>query len=226
MARENLNYSKEGQNKKFDLFARELVVANSTQSNAYLAAHPEADGSDKHDLSVRAYRFKKRPEVQARIRYWEKKRQEAFAFDIKELATLLHDMAFHDIADFYDEKGHVLPIHEIPERLRRLIKKVEHGLHYREVVDPKTGVVTQEPVMTIAKYELESRKSAIDKIIELGGVLAPTDERDSSEPVNKKQLARKILNLMHQAGNETALAIEQSADEQSASSNGATGNEQ
>jgi len=80
---------------------------------------------------VSACQLLRRPQVAAYIalRTAEERKKAEKNFDITQERVLseLAGIAYCDPADLYDEDGKLLPIRDMPERVRRAIASIEHG---------------------------------------------------------------------------------------------------
>jgi len=104
----------------------------------------------------------------------------------------------NDPAGMYDENSHIKPIHEIPEHIRKTMVGIEHGVINHVGYVDSAQVVT--PTTYIQKYRQESRINALNKLLEfkLEEHAKPLDKKEHGE-IGIKQLARKILKLVHDA---------------------------
>jgi len=187
-------YSKD---QRIQIFAEE-IVKGSTQSDAYRKAYPSCKKWKAATVWNEASKFAAQHEVSTRINELRQQAMRIFDFEITEILNSYYNIALNDPAEMYDENGHIKPIHEIPEHIRKTMVGIEHGtINHVEHVD---GAEVVFPMTYIQKYKLESRVNALNKLLEFKQEeLASPPEKKEHGVVDTKQLARRILKLVHDA---------------------------
>ena len=98
----------------------------------------------------------------------------------------------------YDSQGNMKSIHEIPEEIRMTFNVIENGSMNRiKWVD---GEQVTEPIAYIRRVRQQDRQKALDKLLDFAQdkLTKPPEGKDRGE-VDTKQLARRILKLVHDA---------------------------
>jgi len=194
MRRIQMPYSKE---QRIQIFAEEIVKGTS-QSDAYRKAYPNCKKWKAATVWNEASKFAASHEVSTRVNELKQQARKLFDCEITEILEGYYNIAMNDPAEMYDENGHIKPIHEIPEHIRKTMDGIEHGtINHVEYVD---GAEVVTPMTYIQKYKLESRVNALNKLLEYkqGELASPPEGKERSE-VDIKQLARRILKLVHDA---------------------------
>ena len=187
-------YSKE---QRIQVFAEE-IVKGATQSDAYRKAYPHTNKWQNESVWPKASKFAADDKVVTRVKLLKQQAKKLFDCEITEILEGYYIIAMNDPAEMYDENSHIKPIHEIPEHIRKTMVGIEHGtINHVEYVD---GAEVVTPATYIQKYKLESRVNALNKLLEFKQEeLASPPEKKEHGVVDTKQLARRILKLVHDA---------------------------
>lgn len=138
-----------GMTPKQELFCLEyLKDLNATA--AYKRAGYKA--RTDHVAEVEGHKLLRNPEIAKKIQEAMNKRAEKLEITAERVLTEIARIAYVDISRAYDEKGRLLPLHEMPEDVRRAISGVEVA---EERVD---GVVVGE----VRKVKFWDKKGSLD----------------------------------------------------------------
>jgi len=187
-------YSKD---QRTQIFAEE-IVKGSNQTDAYLKAYPNAKSMKRDTIWKRASEFAKLSQVMGRINDLKSKASEKFEIDVDKILRGYTAIAFNDPAKMYDSQGNMKSIHEIPEEIRMTFNVIENGSMNRiKWVD---GEQVTEPITYIQRIRQQDRQKALDKLLDfvVGERQKLPEEKERGE-VDTKQLARRILKLVHDA---------------------------
>ena len=187
-------YSKD---QRTQIFAEE-IVKGSNQTDAYLKAYPNAKSMKRDTIWKRASEFAKLSQVTGRINDLRVKASEKFEIDVDRILRGYTAIAFNDPAKMYDSQGNMKSIHEIPEEIRMTFNVIENGSMNRiKWVD---GEQVTEPIAYIRRVRQQDRQKALDKLLDFAQdkLTKPPEGKDRGE-VDTKQLARRILKLVHDA---------------------------
>lgn len=106
-------------NEQQEVFVREFCI-HLNQTKAAISA-----GYSKKSATVQASKLLIIPNIQARAKYLLEKKYEKSGLTAKRVLLEFMRIAFVDVAQAYDQDGHLLPIHEMPEDVRRAIAGIE-----------------------------------------------------------------------------------------------------
>jgi len=182
---------------RIQVFAEE-IVKGATQTDAFKKAYPNCKKWKDATVWNEASKFAALHEVSTRVNLLKQQAKKLFDCEITEILESYYNIAMNDPAEMYDESGHIKPIHEIPEHIRKTMVGIEHGtINHVEYVH---GAEIVTPATYIQKYRQESRISALNKLLEFKQEeLASPPEKKEHGVVDTKQLARRILKLVHDA---------------------------
>lgn len=128
-------------------------------------------------------RLRRKPEVSARIEQLMAERAGELQIDAKAVLARLWEISTVDIADFYDEHGAMLKVHEMPASTRRAI----HSLDVEDI--QIHGVKVGE----IKKLKLESKLTALREVgRHLGMFQDKLDLSGSVQNLTDEQIDAKI----------------------------------
>ena len=106
-----------------ELFVHEYVNNGGNATAAYRSAHN--GGVKDSTAAVEACKLLRTPKIRAALEATRQERIRQLAMEGDEAIALLSLRARADIAQLYDEKGELLPIHQIPESVRLAIKSIK-----------------------------------------------------------------------------------------------------
>jgi phage terminase small subunit len=97
-------------------FAQLVVLYGERKYVAYRKAFPLTKASDQV-CAVRASKMLRHPMVEARVEELREKAERALDVSVEKIGRQLARIAFMDLRDCFDDKGALLPMHELPEHV-------------------------------------------------------------------------------------------------------------
>lgn len=134
-------------------------------------------GYSAKSAGYQGYQLLQNPLVKARIAELRDHALEEIGVTRERLLLELSRLSYVDTADAYDKLGQLLPIHEMPENVRRAITKIKVYEHIHPVKD---GSGEKELVGFTKEVEFAQKKGAIDSLAKIMGI-AP-DKLEHSGP--------------------------------------------
>jgi len=131
---------------------------------AYAKSGLWSEGTSEVEAKAEARKLVATPACKERIAYYRSLMAAMAHISLANIVTQLTTAASFDIADMYDDEGHVLPVSRIPEEVRRCI----------------TGIKVTElgGDMSRTEFKLMDRNKALDSLIRLDslekGTATPT----------------------------------------------------
>ena len=106
-----------------ELFALDYLGNGHNATAAYKAAHPKAS---QRTAEVEGSKTLRKPEVSRFIDAERAARKKRLRMDGDEALEAITVYARADIGELFNQNGELLPIHQIPLRVRRAIKSIKH----------------------------------------------------------------------------------------------------
>lgn len=96
---------------------------------------------DEHNISIGDLHYlMRKPEWASLVKKAERERLQRLQYDADDTLRLLIEIAFADPADCFDEAGMLLPLADIPPRVRRCIKTIDYGKNKVTMMDKGTAL--------------------------------------------------------------------------------------
>jgi phage terminase small subunit len=164
-------------------FAR-LAVLLGDHNRAYRAAY-NAENMSQVSVRAAASRLRDKATVVQRIQHWQALADRKLEVSVERIAKELARVGFVDPADLYDEKGEVIPVHMLPEDVRRAISSVKTTLKGREIrfwnknealhtmgkwkrmVVDKVEIVDPNDPQNLTDEQLEAELRALDETLKV-----------------------------------------------------------
>lgn len=157
--------SKPGLNPKQHRFAQEyLVDGNATQ--AAIRA-----GYSKASAHVQGCELLKNPKVAAAVKAGQGDQDEETRARRARYRVELDRIALADLGQAYDKEGKLLPLHEMPEDIRRTIAGIESEELWDDVADEETGRMRREHTGTVVKVKSWNKEKALELAMRAEGML-------------------------------------------------------
>ena len=132
--------------------------------------------------------------IRARIQALRDEMAEGFNITRERIALEYSRIAFLDPRKFYDENGHLIPVHQLDEdvsaaiagvelEVQRPVKAVGLGIDDNGDIVSETGEITT----TVVKVKHASKREALDSLVKMMGYAAPTKTEVSGpdgQPIN------------------------------------------
>lgn len=177
------------------LFAHEYII-DQNQTQAAIRA-----GYAVKAASVSGHELIRKPNVLKLIKELQEQREKRLNFDADRVLGMLVGQVTADVADLYDEDGHIRPVSEWPMPFRQgLVKEVTSRYEY-EMIDGK-----KEAVGRITSVKIHDRKQQMVLIGRHIGIQAFADPRTSQ---GQQQQVEKPLDELKQEIVGTGLRIRQ-----------------
>ena len=124
-------------------FVLEYLGNGYNATAAYARAHPNVT---RATAAVEGWRLLRNPNIAKVLKREEARRWKALEMNGEEAVALISATARADVAEAYDEAGHILPVRQWPKRLRMAVKSVKDGqvtlqdsLRARQLIAEMTG---------------------------------------------------------------------------------------
>lgn len=120
--------------------AAEEHFLGASKAEAYRRAFAIKDGWDAQRIADNAYRVFKRPEVKAYLAQLAKDAEEQYEIRKHLVLAKLTASATANAQDLYDDKGQLIPIHQLPREVAATINSIEVEDMYEGVGDKRKFV--------------------------------------------------------------------------------------
>jgi len=152
-------------------------------------------GYSKKSAASQACEFLKKPNIKKAIKEALEAKAKRNGFDADRLLNLLADYVLADVADLYDDNGHIRPVKAWPMPFRQgLVKKIETNHEYEGTGEDR------ELVGRITKVELFDRKTQTQLIGKHIGVRAFTDVRNIDDLTPEEDRMKQLRDELSGAG--------------------------
>lgn len=112
-----------GLTKKQDDFCFQTVVLGNP-NRAYRVAYENTNMSDGA-VRMEVWKMVRDPKIEERIAEFQAIAEQKLAVSIERIAKELARIAFADFADLFDDAGNAVPLHMLPEDIRRAVHSVD-----------------------------------------------------------------------------------------------------
>lgn len=148
-----------GLTKKQDEFCFQTVVLGNA-NKAYRVAYDNWTMSDGA-VRMEVWKMVRDPKIEERIGEFQAIAEQKLAVSIERIAKELARIGFSDIGDLYDDRGDPIPLHLLPEDVRRSVQSItlveRRGAMAIKVDAPKTDAKAAKVELT--KEEKRAAKS-------------------------------------------------------------------
>lgn len=130
----------------------QAFIQTGNKSAAYRMSYNCSKMKDE-TINNKAYVLSRRDDIRTRIEQLQSVVAERNKITIDEIVSSLADMVRFDIAELYDDKGCLKPIHQIPIHARQMISEIETFEEYLGTGGDKRAVGQVQKVKIVRKLD-------------------------------------------------------------------------
>ena len=161
--------SRIGTTKQNDNFARLFALYSSMAKAVREANIPHGEGP--RNASRLGWELLQKPGVAKRYEHWLAVFRKRMDISDNRILAEIASVALLDPGTLYRETGGLSSMDELPEHVRRAVKKVRVKRTVKSV-DPDTEIVTNEDVI---EYEFHDKLRALDLMVRINGLETSTE---------------------------------------------------